>query len=261
MSPSPPFASKAFFSLTEIPDRTLHRRYNEWHQLDHRPENLRLPGVAWGERWVRSPDCAAAGTSPDPTLANMHYLNMYWLRDPVEQTVAEWNELAERSFHWGRRDDVHTANRLLMDFFRPVKGYVNPRVLVSAEALPYRPTHGVYVIISRVADPRAGAAERLFRRYDREGIPQWLAGDGVAGAWTFASESTFVTSLDLNKDANPASVRVVLLYLDDDPVAVTPALAMVGAQAEPAGVEAILFAGPLRTIIPWEWDWFDHDIS
>ena len=74
MSPSPPFASKAFFSLTEIPDGTLHRRYNEWHQLDHRPENLRLPGVAWGERWVRSPDCAAAGTSPDPTLANLHYL-------------------------------------------------------------------------------------------------------------------------------------------------------------------------------------------
>lgn len=23
-----------------------HRRYNQWHQLDHRPENLALPGVA-----------------------------------------------------------------------------------------------------------------------------------------------------------------------------------------------------------------------
>src|SRR5437588_318397 len=85
------------------------------------------------------PNCAAAVTAPDPSLTNLHYLNMYWLRDPIEQTVAEWNELAERSFHWGRRDDVHIANRLLMDFFRPVKGYVNPRVLVSAEALPYRP--------------------------------------------------------------------------------------------------------------------------
>ena len=110
MSPSPPFASKAFFSFTEIPDATLHRRYNEWHQLDHRPENLRLPGVAWGERWVHSPDCAAAAAAPDPSLAHLHYLNMYWLRGPVDESVAEWNELAERSFHWGRRDDVHIAS-------------------------------------------------------------------------------------------------------------------------------------------------------
>src|SRR3954447_2449949 len=117
MSASPPFAGKAFFSFTEIPDGALHGRYNEWHQLDHRPENLRLPGVAWGERWGPSPDCASASTAAaDRGLTNLHYLNMYWLRDPVDQSVAEWNELAERSSHWGRRDDVHLANRLLMDF-------------------------------------------------------------------------------------------------------------------------------------------------
>src|SRR5437763_17068820 len=90
MGPSPPLAPQAFFSLTEIPDRTLHRRYNEWHQLDHRPENLRLPGVAWGERWVRSPDCMAGSTAPaDGGLTNLHYLNMYWFRDPIQQRSEE----------------------------------------------------------------------------------------------------------------------------------------------------------------------------
>ena len=52
-------ARKAFFSFTGINDPAKHRDYNEWHQLDHRPENLALPGVVWGERWVHSPDCAA----------------------------------------------------------------------------------------------------------------------------------------------------------------------------------------------------------
>jgi hypothetical protein len=195
--------------------------------------------------------------APDPSLADFHYLNMYWLRDPVDESVAEWNELAERSFHWGRRDDVHIANRLLMDFFRPVKGYVNTRVLVSAEALPMRPTRGIHVTVSRITDSRSREAETLYRWYDREGIPTWLDCPGVAGAWTFASESTFATSLDLSTGAPPQSVRIVVLYLDEDPVDVTPALAAVGAKAEPGGVEAVLFSGPLRTIIPWEWDWFD----
>ena len=43
-----------FFSFAALddPGPDHHRRYNEWHQLDHRPENLALPGVAWGDRWA-----------------------------------------------------------------------------------------------------------------------------------------------------------------------------------------------------------------
>ena len=50
----------AYFSFAEITDRTRHHEFNEYHQLDHRPENLALPGVIFGERWVRTPDCAQA---------------------------------------------------------------------------------------------------------------------------------------------------------------------------------------------------------
>ncbi len=249
---------KAFFSFTEIPKAADHRAYNAWHQLDHRPENLLLPGVLWGERWVRSPDCAAAGTAPDDALARLHYLNMYWFKDPADEATAEWSTLAERSFHWGRRDDIHLANRLLMGFFRPIKGYVNSRVLVSADALPFRPTRGIYVSVSRIDEPRTAAAETLFRWYDRERIPDMLNCRGAAGAWSFASESTFSSALDLSGGTSPTSTRIVIVYLDEDPLDFVADLASRPGDPQLAAAETTLLAGPLRTIIPWQWDWFDQ---
>ena len=49
-----------FFSFTEITDPSEHRAYNEWHQLDHMPEQLPLRGVAYGARWVSTPACTGA---------------------------------------------------------------------------------------------------------------------------------------------------------------------------------------------------------
>lgn len=250
------FAPRTFFSFTEVPDPGLHRAYNEWHQLEHRPENLRLPGVVWGERWVHSPDCAALATVPDATFANLHYVNMYWFREPVADTTAEWSALAERSFHWGGRDDIHIAKRLSMAFFRPIRGYVNPRVRVDADVLPFRPNRGVHVMVTRVDEPRSRAAEKLFGWYDRDHVPALLGCDGVAGVWTFASDDTFAGALDLTGAAAPPSVRIVLTYLDGDPVGVSRSLAALDGPPDPS-VETLLFRGPLRAITPWQWDWFD----
>ena len=36
-----------FFSFTEITDPAEHRAYNEWHQLDHMPEQLPIPGIVY----------------------------------------------------------------------------------------------------------------------------------------------------------------------------------------------------------------------
>jgi hypothetical protein len=251
-----PDLAGAFFSFTEVPDAARHRAYNEWHQLEHRPENLRLPGVTWGERWVHSPDCRPVSDAPDTTFSNLHYVNMYWFREPVAESTAAWSGLAERSFQWGGRDDIHIANRLFIAFFRPIRGYVNRRARVEADVLPFRPNRGVHVKVTRVDEPRSGAAEKLFGWYDREHIPALLACDGVAGAWTFASEDTFASALDLSGEAAPPSVRVVLTYLDDDPIAVTRAVGALDGPPDPS-VETTLFSGALRAITPWEWDWFD----
>ena len=46
-----------FFSFTEITDPAEHHSYNEWHMLDHMPEQYPIPGIAYGQRWVSTPAC------------------------------------------------------------------------------------------------------------------------------------------------------------------------------------------------------------
>ena len=259
-------ARKAFFSFTGIIDATKHRDYNEWHQLDHRPENLALPGVVWGERWVHSPDCAALAVKSGSVVDATQYINLYWYREPFEQSIKEWQDLAEIAFQWGRRPDVAWTTRPLMGFFSVVKGYVNPRVLVSADVLPFRPTRGVYVTLTQLRDPHHAETDALHAWYDRERIPQIVNLPGVAGAWTFASDST---TLDPRWQATAGSVtfdpiegpdrgtfRVHVYFLDGDPIDVATTIATLSPPGA-AQREHTLFAGPLRTIVPWQWDWFD----
>ena len=254
--------AKAFFSFAEVIDAGRHADYNAWHQLDHRPENLALEGVAHGERWVLTPECAAAGVLADPRLGGTHYVNMYWFREPVADSVREWQALAENSFQWGRRPDVAWSRRPLMGFFTPVRGSVSSRALVSAAALPYRPCRGVHVTLWELEAPHAPEAERACRRLERERVPALLEQPGVAGVWTFASDGT---TLDpgFRADAEDTTFhpgagaqgrfRLELAYLDDDPVSVAPGLDASGID----GPLRRLFAAPLRTIVPWEWGWFD----
>jgi len=71
-----------FVSLTEVTDPTEHRSYNEWHQLDHLPEQLTLPGIAWGQRWVSTPACCTARAVSTAPFDDVHYLTLYLLAAP-----------------------------------------------------------------------------------------------------------------------------------------------------------------------------------
>ena len=254
--------SLAFFSFAEITDPSRHHEFNEYHQLDHRPENLALPGVIFGERWVRSPDVAAAVPTPATDFAAVQYLTMYWLREPVEASRSEWLDLGTTATHLGRRPDLGWSRRPLVGAFVPLKGYVTPRVLISAEALPFRPGRGVYVTVSRLG-PDLAAAERLARFYDRVRIPDILECPGVTGAWTFVSESAF-PARPSPLDPGLGHLRIHVFFLDEDPLAVAGELAERQAQWAAAGrlfedgsAETPLFSAMLRTIVPWEWGWFD----
>lgn len=113
------FATRTYFSLSEITDPDRHRDHNEWHQLDHQPENLLLPGVALGSRWVRSPDCAAVSSGSATTYMKSHYGLMYWFREPMAETLDDFFELSERSFQWGRSPQVGWTNRPMREFSLP----------------------------------------------------------------------------------------------------------------------------------------------
>jgi hypothetical protein len=252
--------SHAFFTFSHLSDPAKHREFNEWHQLDHRPENLALPGVAWGERWVRSPDCRLLGEAQDPAFAGVQYCNMYWLRDPIEESRREFSALGDRCVEWGRRPDLAYTERDLIGFFHAVKAYVDPAVLVSPEALPCRPARGVHVRLSRAVGPSAKIDE-LWAWYDRVRIPDLVASPGVAGACTFASDPA-TSGSEIRGVAK--GLRLHLYYLDGDPLEVAATLTarmaeweLAGRGLETAPMEVPLFEGWFRTIEPWHWDWFD----
>ena len=250
-----------FLSFTTIPDPARHPDYNAWHQLDHRPENLALPGVTSGERWV----CAPGGAlTADALLADLHYLNAYWFAEPAEHSVRDWQALAERSLDQGRRPDLHWARRLLMGFFEQVQIAVSPRLPLSPEALPLRPVRGVYVEVELLHDARSPAAEAHFRLERETYVPRLLAAEGVAGVAVLASLSTTLdapaegaeesTTLLVSPGAVRGRVRVRLAFLDGAPVVPAPA------DAPPPGART-LFRGVLRTIEPWRWDWFEQRVD
>jgi hypothetical protein len=260
-------SSTAFFSFSQVTEPARHADYNRWHQMDHRPENLALDGVLYGERWVRDPQCAAAGTVPDDRLAGVHYVNIYWFKDPAEESIVEWQELAERSFQWGRRPEIGYTGRPLMGWFQTVSGYAAPRVLVSPEALIFRPVVGMHVTVLAPSEPHSPGTEAYYRWLDSEAIPAAISHDGIAGGWTFSSRAT---TLDPSYEvlsattfapggADPGAFRVILLACDAEPLEAAGALGprpFAGPEAAAAGVE-LAFSSSLHVIEPYRWDWFD----
>lgn len=254
-------ADLAFFSFVELTDPTSHAAYNRWHQLDHRPENLALPGVAWGDRWARihrDQDSPAQ----DSVLAATDYVAMYWFRPPVQESVAAWDALGEASFQWGRGPIIPGVRRPLLAFFRPVKGYAAPRVLVGPDVLPYRPNRGLHITLTRYADPHGRQTHDSFAWEDTRLIPQLLEVDGVAGAWTFSfSHPQRHSSLPFGGvvEEPPGGLRIRMLYLDGDPeptgAAIEEAERRISSESDaPAAAGEVLFSSPLRSIIPWA-DW------
>jgi hypothetical protein len=208
-----------FLSFTEITDPARHRAYNEWHQLDHMPEQFPLDGVAYGRRWVSTPACRAARAVSGERLDPIHYLTCYLMTEPVTRTLEEFKALAVELRDAGRWFEERRA--VLSGPFPLIDGAAAPRVRVSAAAVPWRPERGVYAVVAPADDPGPGCDE-------------WCAVPGVAGAWVFADERRAVT----------------LAWCDDDPLAVASRVgSLVPARAE--------LAGPFATVMPGEWDWFD----
>ena len=159
-------------------------------------------------------------------------------------------KLSQRGLHsraWAR-----TA---LETFVVPLKGYVRREALLSAEALPFRPNTGTYLIVSQVVRHHDAESDSVFHWYDQTRIPDLLTCPGAVGAWTFGARDFYAPDRDL---ARP-TLRITLVYLEGDPLAFATAIAGLpkSRTRDTSPVEETLFAGPLRAILPWQWDWFD----
>jgi hypothetical protein len=234
-----------FFSFTEVTDPGAHRSYNEWHQLDHLPEQLPLRGVAWGQRWVSTPACRRARAVDGALLAPVHYLTLYLMTDPVAQTLDDFLALGTELRRIGRFHQQRRSH--LSGPFDVVWARASPRVSISAAALPYRPNTGVYVVVEE-----AGSVSVL------QGDPvaageAWVEKDGVAGVWVFTGSAHGFGRW------NPGPRRITVCFLDGTPLDVADTLGPL-VRAVPGGSSSqVVFAGPFETVVPWHWDWFeDH---
>jgi hypothetical protein len=206
-----------FLTFTEVTDPSAHEAYNAWHQLDHLPEQFTIDGVHFGRRWVRSPRCATSEAASGPLLQDFHYMTLYLLRD--ERVLPEFFALAKRL----REEDRFFAARkaLLSGPFDVTGRWAAPRVAVSADAVPFRPNQGVYVVVG----PALNGAELIEH-------------EGVAGAWQFIERG----------DAR----HVTVAFVDGDLWTTAAALADLSVGRE----EKRLWAGPLEGIDAFRWGWF-----
>lgn len=252
----------AFFSFVTLDNASAgdHRRYNAWHQLDHRPENLALPGIAWGDRWSRGDDCRAVSQA-EPDQAATDYVAMYWFRAPVRESVRAWEQLGADSFQWGRGPMLPGVRRTMLAFFRPVKGYAAASASVSPDVIPYRPNRGVQLTMTRFADPLGAQAHEHHRWEDRVLMPALLDLDGVAGAWTFALDHHQNNGLGLRSVQAadpPGGLRIRMVYVDADPVLTAARIqdcaAQIAVGIDQGPAPECIIDTPLRTIIPWQ-DW------
>ncbi len=250
------FSPVVHILLRRMTDPAQHRAENELFQLYHQPELRSRPAVAWADRWVSAPDCV--GRSAVTPEGRFDYASICWLRPPAHANARALAEHFERAAQLG----LHSRGRAettLDTFMVPLKGYVRRQALLSADALPFRPNTGVYLIVSRSHRHHDADAEDVFRWYDQTRIPDLLGCAGAVGAWTFAAREFYAPDRDLAKPM----LRMTLVYLERDPLAFADDVAKLPAARlrDTRHVETILFAGPLRAIVPWQWDWFDASVE
>jgi hypothetical protein len=221
-----------FFSFTEVTDPSAHRAYNEWHRLDHLPEQFSLDGVLFGQRWVCTPACREARVAVSPLLEPCHYMTLYLLRGP--DVLPGFFDLAQQL---RRADRFFTERRAhLAGPFEVQDRWVSPRVKVSAAVIPHRPARGIYVV---VGPPLDGAA--------------MVAHEGVAGAWAF-------TDADAGTAAAESGSRrtITVAFIDGDRAATARDLGRWCLEGSPSTSQPVEWAGPLDSLDTDSYDWFDR---
>lgn len=233
-----------FFSFTEIFDGR-HREYNEWHLFDHMPENFKLEGLQWGQRWVATPELMARRLFAAGELAKTHYVTLYLMTEPVAQALDDFYALGRELYRADRFFEARKSH--LSGPFSLVRTYAAPSMPVDKDAIPYRPNRGVFVTAQANAEGATDAAIDEARRwYDEVHIPELLGVRGVAGCWWF-------------EDTDGRTIRVYWLDQDpgiflDDLKAKTPDMQMIDLRK----AYSTLIVGAYRSI-PWDsqFDWFD----
>jgi len=234
----------AFFSLTPPPGAAEDiSGYLRWHLLDHMPEQYQLPGIVYATRWIADADCADARIAGDGRLQRVGSIMNYLVGDPVQRTHDDFMELGPRLADLGRYPEALASLQLRM--LALLRWYAAPRVLVSAEVVPFRPHRG---IVALVEEPGDGDVARWLTWLHAEHYPALLDAPGVAGAWMYGSTSTW----QLHPRCQGAPQYITVIYLDGEPLVTAREIAAVIERRWSSGAVHPQFAGPLRSMVQWD---------
>jgi hypothetical protein len=251
--PLPPLGENrikvGFLSLTGASPTGDDRPYLAWHQLDHMPEQYRLPGMVLGQRWASTPACRRARATETEGWSSVEHAVCYMMGEPVDRTVDDFIALGGELAKVGRYPHVMPSQ--YRGALRLVETMAAPRVLVSPEVVPFRPHRGVYLFVEQPerTTPSASASEDGLGRLPAAALQHLVDVPGVAGAWVYA------TSPDLRRPMFTEGIlRVTICYLDEEPVTVADRLASTLDRVWDAVPTRLLLAAPFESIVRWDWE-------
>ncbi len=207
--------------------------YLRWHGLDHLPEQYRLAGLRHGARWVSTPACRAVRLASAPRFDAVDHVVQYLFADPVDVGLDGFFSLGKALHDVGRMPI--RLPPVEVGGYRFAARASSADALVGAAVLPWRPAEGIELLIE------AGTSD--------EDVDALVDVDGVAGCWAFDGSDS------LHPRLTPTDgLSMILLYLDDDPVAVTERLRGVLAERWRSPAVTPLLAAPLVSVAPFAWD-------
>ncbi|MGB9304822.1 MAG: hypothetical protein WCB92_14420 [Mycobacterium sp.] len=234
------------FSLTP-PSDAADDDYLRWHLLDHMPEQYQLQGIVYGLRWIADGDYLENRLVADGPLGQVGNAVHYLVGDPVEETFDDFIALG-RALRENGRFPV-TRPSLQVAGLRLLQWQSSPQALISAEVVPFRPHRGVLLIVEEAPKGLRGRPSQWLQWLHAEHYPALLATPGTAGAWTFGSTNEWNRA---NRGWRTDPQYITVVYLDDDPLATTAALAGLVEARWRSGAVRPVFAGPLRSMIRWD---------
>jgi hypothetical protein len=241
-----------FFSLTGGARSGDDAAYLRWHLLDHQPEQYAIPGLRLGTRWRADDECVQLRLATTDALAPVRHAVGYYMTDPVEPTLVSFAQLGRRAAETGRYPEPATSH--LLGAFHLQQGYAAPRVLVSAEAVPFRPHRGVVLLVETIAD---GDVAAWARWHHTDHVPALLDVEGVAGVYAFRSSTLLGVGTDQGSKFgmpawDPGERYVTVVYLDDDVAATTGRIEDLLRSRWDSGAVVPELAGPFRSMVSYE---------
>lgn len=203
--------------------------YLEWHSLDHRPEQYRLPELRNSMRLVSTPGCRAARAANEAPFDRVDHIMTYQFSSDV--ALPGFNALGGALYVGGRMP--HRLPSITFVTAEIAGKKAAARAVAGADVLPWRPALGVYLIIERGhASPEA-----------------LVEVDGVAGIWWHHGLKAAEPY-----DTDYSGHQVTYCYVDQDLIGTAARLREAMQRRWESGEVTGKLAAPFYAVVPFEWD-------